>query len=66
VFDSEQPERDRYGRLLAHVDADGLDAGADLVRRGFAIADERYPCARLDTYMNIQCDGQASAEANAE
>ena len=29
-------ERDRYGRLLAYVHADGRDVGAELLRRGYA------------------------------
>jgi len=66
VFDSEQPERDRYGRLLVYVEIDGLDAGSELVHRGFAIADERYTCARLDTYMSIQSGGRSRPEVNAE
>ena len=29
-------ERDRYGRLLAYVHADGKDVGAELLRHGYA------------------------------
>jgi endonuclease YncB( thermonuclease family) len=33
-----QNDRDRFGRLLRYVDADGVDAGLELVRVGLAIA----------------------------
>ncbi len=41
-------ERDRFGRLLAYVErsADGLDAGAELVRRGHADVLEVAPNLR--------------------
>jgi micrococcal nuclease len=31
-------DRDAYGRLLRYVDAGGTDAGAELIRRGLAVA----------------------------
>jgi micrococcal nuclease len=31
-------DRDRYGRLLRYVDADGVDAGLTLIERGLAVA----------------------------
>jgi endonuclease YncB( thermonuclease family) len=31
-------DRDRYGRLLRYVDAQGLDAGLNLIRQGLAVA----------------------------
>ena len=53
VFDSMQPERDRYGRLLVYVEFDGLDVGAELVRRGLVVADERYECGRSRDYRRL-------------
>ena len=53
VFDPKQPERDRYGRLLAYIELDGLDVGAELVRRGLAVADERYECGRSRDYRRL-------------
>lgn len=51
VGDPSQDERDRYGRRLAYVLADGVDVGEVLVRRGWArvyVFDR--PFARLSRY----------------
>jgi len=61
VPDSIQPARGRFGRLLVYVEVDGLDANAELVRRGLAIVDERFECDRLDDYVKIQSETQADA-----
>lgn len=47
----DESDRDRYGRLLRHVEVDGTDVGAELVRAGLALA-RRYPpdTARADAY----------------
>jgi micrococcal nuclease len=50
VQDSAQPARDRYGRLLKYVEIDGVDVGAELIRRGLAVADERFKCGRPGSY----------------
>ena len=59
VSDSTQPERDRYGRLLAYIELDGLDVGAELMRRGLAVADGRFPCDRLEEYLELQEEARA-------
>lgn len=35
-------DRDRYGRTVARCAVDGVDLGGELVRRGWALAYERY------------------------
>jgi micrococcal nuclease len=60
MFDSRQSRRDRYGRLLTYIELDGLDAGAELVRRGLAVADERFPCDRLGKYVELQGGAQTT------
>jgi micrococcal nuclease len=59
VFDPMQPERGRYGRLLTYIELDGLDVGAELVRRGLAVADGRFPCDRLEEYLELQEEARA-------
>ena len=60
AYDSEQPRRDRYGRLLVYVAADELDVNAEMVRRGLAVADTRFPCARLEEYDELGRRAQAA------
>jgi micrococcal nuclease len=65
VRDSGQPERDRYGRLLAFIELDGLDIGAELVRRGLATVDERFECDRLKDYRRLRRSVTGSPETEA-
>ena len=60
VPNTHQPKRDRYGRLLVYVEVNGLDANAELIRRGLAIVDERFECDRLDDYVKIQSEAQGN------
>lgn len=47
--------RDRYGRLLAHVDlADGDSLARRLLAAGLARADDRWPHARLRAYADAE------------
>lgn len=52
---TDRSDRDRFGRLLRYVEVDGLDAGAELVEAGLAVA-RRYPpdTARSDGYAALQ------------
>lgn len=52
---ADRSDRDRFGRLLRYVEVDGVDAGAELVRAGLALA-RRYPpdTARADEYASVQ------------
>jgi len=54
AYDSKQPRRDRYGRLLVYVAADDLDVNAEMLRRGLAVADTRFPCTRLEEYAKLR------------
>ena len=61
VPDATQDERDRYGRLLAYVEAGGNDVGEALVRRGWAevyVFDE--PFARLDEYREAAAEAESA------
>ncbi len=51
----DRTDRDRFGRLLRHVEVDGTDVGAVLVEEGLALA-RRYPpdVARADSYEAVQ------------
>ncbi len=60
AYDSRQPRRDRYGRLLVYVSVGDLDANAEMLRRGLAVADTRFRCDRLDEYVEHQRAAQAS------
>jgi micrococcal nuclease len=52
---ADRSDRDRFGRLLRHVEADGTDVAAELVRDGLALA-QRYPpdTTRSDGYEGAQ------------
>lgn len=43
ISDPTQPARDRYGRLLTYIELDGRDV----------VVDERFPCERLEEYLEI-------------
>lgn len=60
AYDSKQPRRDRYGRLLVYVAAGDLDVNAEMLRRGLAVADTRFPCARLEEYEKLRRRAQAA------
>lgn len=51
----DRTDRDQYGRLLRHVEVDGADVGAELVRAGLALA-RNYPpdTTRSDAYAAAQ------------
>lgn len=51
----DRTDRDQYGRLLRHVEVEGLDVGAELVRDGFALARDYPPdTERSDEYGAAQ------------
>jgi len=58
--DAKGPARDRYGRLLVYVRIAGMDVNAEMIRRGLAVADTRFPCDRLGEYVKLwrtaQCE----------
>jgi endonuclease YncB( thermonuclease family) len=51
--------RDRYGRTLARLRCDGVDANAEQVRRGYAWVFTRYARANSPLYA-LQLDAQAA------
>ncbi len=59
VLVPDRTDRDRFGRLLRHVEVDGSDVGAALVAEGLALA-RRYPpdVARADAYDSAQRSAQ--------
>jgi len=60
AYDTKEPLKDRYGRLLVYVTMDGTDVNAEMIRRGLAVADTRFRCDRLDDYVKLQRDAQAA------
>jgi endonuclease YncB( thermonuclease family) len=55
----QEMDRDRYGRTVARLEAQGRDVGRELVRQGLAWVYERY-CATLD------CEAMRRAQADAK
>jgi micrococcal nuclease len=52
---TDRTDRDRYGRLLRHVEVDGVDVGAEVVRAGLALARDYPPdTTRSDEYAAAQ------------
>lgn len=60
AYDSRQPRRDRYGRLLVYVASGDLDVNAEMLRRGLAVADTRFSCDRLEEYVKLWRAAQAA------
>ena len=55
ILDAKSPARDRYGRLLAHLQLeDGRIVNEELVRNGFAYTDLRFDNDRFDRYVALQ------------
>ena len=55
MLDSISPERDRYGRLLAHlVRSDGLNIAEEMVRKGFAYTDLRFENDSFERLVELQ------------
>ena len=51
----DRTDRDQYGRLLRHVEVEGVDVGAELVRFGLALARDYPPdTTRSDDYAAAQ------------
>lgn len=51
----DRTDRDQYGRLLRHVEVEGVDVGAELVRSGLALARDYPPdTSRSDEYSAAQ------------
>ncbi len=59
-YDTQSPAKDEHGRLLAYVSLveTGLDVNAEMVRRGFAVADKRFKCSRLAEYGGLARQAQ--------
>lgn len=52
-------DRDRYGRLLAYVEAGDVDVGAEVLRRGFAeVYDDTVKRSRRDRYEKIKAQAE--------
>lgn len=47
-------DRDNFGRLLRYVSVEGVDAGAVMIRDGFAHSYKQYPHPRLDEYNVLE------------
>lgn len=60
AYDSNEPEEDRYGRLLVYVSVDGTDVSAEMIKRGLALADTRFGCDRLEEYVILCRDAQTA------
>lgn len=59
ILDSKSPTRDRYGRLLAHLELeDGRVVNEELVAGGFAYADLRFANDRFDEYVSLQAEAK--------
>jgi len=55
ILDEKSPTRDRYGRLLAHLELeDGRSVNEELVGEGFAYADLRFANDRFERYVGLQ------------
>jgi len=55
ILDDKSPPRDKYNRLLAHLELkDGQTVNDLLVRNGFAYADLRFDNDRFDRYVALQ------------
>jgi len=55
ILDQKSPTRDKYGRLLAHLELeDGRSVNEELVQKGFAYADLRFANDRFDEYVELQ------------
>jgi len=55
ILDKKSPTRDKYGRLLAHLEfEDGRSVNEELVGKGFAYADLRFANDRFDRYVELQ------------
>ena len=59
VADDSQGDRDRYGRLLRHVELDGDDSARALIAAGWAeVYRTRRPFARQDAYRAAAADAR--------
>ena len=60
ILDEKSPARDRYGRLLAHLElADGRSVNEELVSEGFAYADLRFANDRFERYVRLEEEARA-------
>lgn len=53
-------DRDRYGRILAYVEIDGMDLGARLVSEGYARVYTAESFDRKPQYLSLQSEAQQS------
>ena len=53
TYDRKEGPRDKYDRLLVYVSVRGKDVNAEMIRRGLAVADARFPADRLRRYLQL-------------
>jgi len=53
AYDSTTDHIDRYGRLLAYVELNGVDINAELIRVGLACPETRFRSDRLSQYVQL-------------
>ena len=53
-------DRDNFGRLLRYVFVDGQDAGATMIRDGYAHSYKQFPHPRLEEYNALERDARLS------
>ena len=54
VIDTVSDVRDRYGRLLAYIEVDGVVFNEELIRQGFGYADLRFAHGEYERYVRMQ------------
>jgi len=52
-YDTRQPKKDQYGRLLVYITVDGTDVNAEILKQGLAVADTRFITDRLEDYVKL-------------
>jgi len=52
-YDTQQPKKDQYGRLLVYVTVGGTDVNAEILKQGLAVADTRFTSDRLNDYVRL-------------
>ncbi len=61
ILDKKSPTRDKYGRLLAHLElADQRSVNEELVAGGFAYTDVRFANDRFDKYVRLGNEAKAN------
>jgi micrococcal nuclease len=58
--DPRQPERDRHGRVLAHVYAGDTFVNAEMIRRGYARAYRKFRHTHRDAFIRYEKEARAA------